>query len=239
MKKLIIVLAIVAAIVLVGAFVPLVNAEFRHTETYLEDEPYEATETYYEDEALAYGVVESYTDTGSYKERRRVVIGGVVFQDEIVQVFYPIGCVRLQNQDDVAGTFAVRFTFHSMDRSSAAQLCHPGFDFEDYLAAQNQEAYLHALDWDELDLECLVFFADKYDGERQLPLDPGQTDTVKYSGQDVDMDVNAWKWEYTVTEPTKEVEKERTVTKYRQVEKERLVIRYERVPIFSYLRSRF
>jgi hypothetical protein len=34
------------------------------------------------------------------------------------------------------------------------------------------------------------------------------------------------------------VEKERTVTRYRQVEKERLVIQYGKVPIFEYLRSR-
>jgi hypothetical protein len=35
------------------------------------------------------------------------------------------------------------------------------------------------------------------------------------------------------------VQKERTVTKYRQVEKERLVIQYRKVPIFEYLLSRF
>jgi len=35
------------------------------------------------------------------------------------------------------------------------------------------------------------------------------------------------------------VEKETTVTKYRQVEKGRVVIQYRKVPMFEYLRSRF
>jgi len=239
MKRVVIGIVMAVAVVLVVGFVPLMDVPYQDTETYYVDEPYAVTETYYETQPLAYEVVESYTDTESYQERRRIVIGEIVFQDEIVEVFYPIGCVTLQNKDSVSGTFAVQFTYYSMDRSSAAQLCHPDFDFTDYLAAEDQEAYLDALDWDRLDWEQFVFFADKYDGEEELALEPSQMDTAKYSAQDIDMDEDVWKWDYTITEGTKEVEKERTVTKYRQVERERTVTHYKKGSIFEYLLSRF
>jgi len=239
MKKIVISIVIVVAVVLIVGFVPLMDVPYQDTETYYVDEPYEVTETYYETEPLVYEVVESYTDTESYQERRRIVIGGIVFQDEIVEVFYPIGCVTLQNADSVSGTFALQFTYYAMDRSSAAQLCHPDFDFTDYLAAEDQEAYLDTLDWDKIDWEQFIFFADNYDGEEELTLEPSEMDTAKYSAQDIDMDEDVWKWDYTIAEGTKEVEKERTVTKYRQVERERTVTRYRKGSIFEYLRSRF
>ena len=239
MKKIVIGIVIAVAVVLVVGFVPLVDVPYQATETYLEDEPYEDTETYYETQSLAYEVVEFYTDTESYQERRRIVIGGIVFQDEIVEVFYPVSCVVLENKDSVSGTFAVQFACYAMDRGSAAQLCHPDFDFAEYLAAEDQEDYLDSLDWDELDLEQFMFFADKYDGEEQLTLEPAQTDTAKYSAQDVDLDEQVWRWDYTITAATKQVEKERTVTKYRQVERERTVTRYKKGSIFQYLRSKF
>ena len=134
MSKAIIGIVVAVAAILVVGFVPLMNLPYQDTETYYENEPYEATETYYETQPLTYEVTESYADTESYQERRRIVIGGIVFQDEIVEVFYPIGCVALQNKDSVSGTFAVQFTYYAMDRSSAAQLCHPDFDFTDYLS---------------------------------------------------------------------------------------------------------
>ena len=239
MKKTIVSVVIVVAIALIVGFVPLLDVPYQDTETYYMDEPYEATETYYEREPIAYEVVESYTDRGSYLERRRIVIGGTVFQDEIVEVLYPVGCVTLQNKDSVSGTFAVQFTYHAKDRSSAAQLCHPDFDFADYLAAEDQEAYLDTLDWNRLDWEQCMFFADRYDGEEELTLEPGQVGTAKYSAQGIDMDEDVWKWDYTIIEGTKEVEKERTVTKYRQVEQERTVTHYKKGSIFEYLRSRF
>ena len=238
MKRVVIGIVIVVAIVLVVGFVPLMDVPYQDTETYYVDEPYEVTETYYETELLDYEVVESYTETDSYMTRYQIVIGGIVFQDEIVEVFYPIGCVTLQNGDSVSGTFAVQFIYYAMDRSSAAQLCHPDFDFTDYLAAEDQEAYLDTLDWDILDWEAFIFFADKYDGEEELPLEPGQMGTAKYSAQGINMDEDMWKWDYTITEGTKEVEKERTVTKYRQVEQERLVTHYKKGSIFEYLLSR-
>lgn len=237
MKKIVIGI-IIATVILVVGFVPIMEAEYRYTETYCEDEPYEVTETYYETVPLAYEVVGSYTDTDSYEERRQIIIGGIVFQDEVVEVFYPIGCVTIQNKDSVDGTFSVHLTFYWLDRHDAAQLCHPDFEFTDYLAAEDPDSYLDELNWDRLDSEAFMFFAEKCDAEEILTLEPGETATVEYSAPEIDMDKDVWKWEYTTTESTKEVEQEKTVTKYRQVEKERLVIQYRKVPIFQYLRSR-
>jgi hypothetical protein len=240
MKRAVIGITITVAVALIVGFAPLMDVPYEATETYYEDEPYEATETYYETEPLAYEVVESHTDTESYQERRQIVIGGIVFQDEIVDVSYPVSCVTLKNKDDVSGIFAVQFTCYAMDRSTAAQLCHPDFDFDEYLAAEDQEAYLDSLDWDKLDLGQFTFFADQYDGEEgELSLEPGEMGTARYSAQDIDLSEQVWRWDYKITEGTKEVEKERTVTEYHQVEKERTVTRYEKGSIFEYLRSRF
>lgn len=70
---------------------------------------------------------------------------------------------------------------------------------------------------------------------RILDLEPGEEKTAECAGDYID------DWEYEVVSGTKEVEKERTVTKYRQVEKQRTVIkhrpetRYEKVTFLYYL----
>ena len=95
MKKLIIVLAIVAAIVWVGAFVPLVETayavtvQYEDTETYYVDEPYEVTETYSETVPLDYDVV-----------RNEAYVQGNTFH----------ASVEVRNEDDSAGTFLVEFS---------------------------------------------------------------------------------------------------------------------------------
>lgn len=214
MKKVVAGILIAAAIVLVGVFVPLVEAEFRHTETYLEDEPYEATETYHEWEPLRYEVVDSYVDTGTYLYHYRTQIGGLVWEGTR-EVPYPIARVVVQNLDDVPGEFEVSFTFYGMTKAT--------FDFF-------REAYGDDIPWDN---------AGTHRSSDSILIVPGGTGTATGVARDIDMDALEWKWVYTVAEPEKQVEMERTVTKYRQVEKERLVIRYETVPIFEYLRSRF
>jgi hypothetical protein len=214
---------------------------YQDTETYYVDEPYEGTETYYETQPLAYEVVESYTDTESYNERRRIVIGGVVFQDEIVEVFYPVGYVTVKNTDTVDGVFGIQFTFYAVDKSDAAIAGQglPDFDFKDYIAAEDPDSYLANRNWDNLDWDKVMIFCEQYNGQEDTVLEPAEITTVSYSVQDIDIDSMAWKWEYTIVEPTKEVEKERTVTKYRQVERERTVTLYRKGSIFEYLRSRF
>lgn len=239
MKKVVIPIVIVVAIIVVVGFVPLMNVPYQDTETYYVDEPYEATETYYEEQPLTYEVVEYYTDTESYEERRRIVIGGIVFQDEIVDVFYPVGYVTVKNTDTVDGVFGIQFTFHAVDKSTAAIAGQglPDFNFEDYLAAEDPDSYLASRNWDDLDWDAVMIFCEQYNGQKSTTLQPTEVATVSYSVQDIDIDKVAWKWEYTITESTKQVEMERTVTKYRQVERERTVTRYKKGSIFEYLRS--
>jgi hypothetical protein len=240
-KKVVIGIVIAVAVVVVVGFVPLMDVPYQVTETYYVDEPYEATETYYETQPLTYDVVKSYTDKGSYQERRRIVIGGIVFQDEIVTVFYPVGYVAVKNTDTIDGIFGINFTFYAVDKSDAAIAGQglPDFNFEDYLAAEDPDSYLASRNWDNLDWDKVMIFCEQYNGQENTTLQASEIATVSYSVQDIDIVKMAWKWDYTITEPTKMVEKERTVTKYRQVEQERLVTHYKKGSIFEYLRSRF
>jgi len=66
-----------------------------------------------------------------------------------------------------------------------------------------------------------------------LSLGIGEQKTAECPAESID------NWSYEVTPSTKEVEAERTVTKYRQVERERTVTRYKKGSIFEYLVSRF
>ena len=71
---------------------------------------------------LSYEVVDSFLEQDSFSERRQIIIGGQVFQDEIVEVFFPIGCVTLKNADSVSGTFTVRFQFYAWDKGTPENL---------------------------------------------------------------------------------------------------------------------
>jgi len=68
-----------------------------------------------------------------------------------------------------------------------------------------------------------------------LHLDPGEQETAECPADSIDT------WDYEVTPGTKEVEQEKTVTKYRQVEKQRTVtkqrleIYYKKVTLLDYL----
>jgi len=70
---------------------------------------------------------------------------------------------------------------------------------------------------------------------RTFSLSPGQEETAKCPAESID------DWDYEVTPGTKEVEQERTVTKYRQVERQRTVtmqlqeVRYKKVTLLDYL----
>jgi hypothetical protein len=161
----------------------------------LTEEP-ETPPTPYETEPLAYEVVESYTDKDSYNERRRIVIGGEVFQDEVVEVFYPVGCVTLQNTDKV----------DKLDAAIAGQGL-SDFKFDDYLAAEDPDSYLDSLDWDNLDWDKIMIFCEEYNRQENITLQPSETGTVTASVQDIDIGKMAWKWEYTIIAPTKMVEK--------------------------------
>lgn len=199
MKKVVISIVIAVAVVVVVGFVPLVGAEYRYTETYNEDEPYEVTETYTETEPLEYQILNR--QYGIAMEN--LPIG--------VEPSCPYASITVLNTDTASGTFIVHF----------------------YLT-----------------VECLIpigedtfsFASNDYQDSKELYLEPGKIGTLEkywvesdYVGDRCDIDA----WSDDITPDTKQVEKERTVTKYRQVEKERLVFQYNRVPIFEYLRSRF
>lgn len=82
--------------------------------------------------------------------------------------------------------------------------------------------------------------------EEELYLESNDTGTATYSIDNeypANCDVDSWS--YDITPDTKKVEKERTVTKYRQVEKQRTVTkqrpetRYKKVTLLEYLMKEF
>jgi len=78
--------------------------------------------------------------------------------------------------------------------------------------------------------------------EEELYLKPNKTGTATYSADNpYSGNCGFDSWSYDVTPDTKEVERERTVTKYREVEKQRMVIRqrqetrHKKVTLLDYL----
>ena len=115
MKKLIIALCVVLIAALVVCLVPLkevaysITVDYADVETYYENEPYQVTETYTEDVPLSFEI-NAYIDEDVTYERHQIIIGDIVFQDEIVEVIIYIACVEVKNTDDVAGEFIVSFS---------------------------------------------------------------------------------------------------------------------------------
>lgn len=199
MQKVIIGLGIVVAIAaLVVCLVPLkevayaVTVDYEDIATYYEDEPYLDTETYIDQVPLDFKA-DPYVRTETHQAQYTIIIGDVVFQDEIVEVEIHVANVDVMNLDDVSGNFSVSFS---------------GFE---------PEFSEHSL--------TMV-----------LELGPGELQTAKCLAEGTIDD-----WDYQVTPSTKAVEKERTVTKYRQVEKQRTVTkqrqetRYKKVTLLDYL----
>lgn len=214
MKKIAISIAIVVAVVLVVGFAPLMDVPYQAAETYYEDEPYEVREAYYEWEPLHYEVIDSYEDTGTYLYHYRTQIGDLVWEGTR-EVPYPIAKVVIRNMDDVPGEFGVSFAFRVLTKAT--------FDFF-------RQTYGVDIPWE---------MGSTHTSGDSILIMPGDTGTAAGIAQDIDMDAHEWKWEYTITEPVKQVEMERTVTKHRQVERQRTVTRCSRGSIFEYLRSRF
>jgi len=115
MKKIGITIGIIAVIALIVWLVPLktvaytVMVDYEDIETYYVDEPYEVTETYTKDVPLNFEA-ESYIETDIIEQHSQVIIGGIVFQDEIIEVPIEIACVKVRNTDDIAGDFVVSFS---------------------------------------------------------------------------------------------------------------------------------
>lgn len=115
MKIGIVIGVVIAVLALVVCLVPLkevayaVTVDYEDTETYYEDEPYNATETYTEDVPLTFEA-NDYIKSDTIEEHNRIVIGGIVIQDEIVEVPVQVACVDVKNIDDTAGNFTVSFS---------------------------------------------------------------------------------------------------------------------------------
>jgi len=80
------ILALVVCLVPVKEVTYTVTVDYQGIETYYEDEPYEAVESYTELVPLDYEVIKSYVENDTINEHRQIIIGGVVFQDEIVEI---------------------------------------------------------------------------------------------------------------------------------------------------------
>jgi len=233
--KVVIGIVITAIIALVVGFLPIMEVpytqtvQYQDTETYYEDEPYEAIETYSETEPLSYEIVKSYTDIELLREEwRQVIIGGVVFQDEVVKIFYPTGCVTLQNTDSVAGTVMIDFSFYALEKWYFEHT--ENFSWDTYKKLLDPPYGEHGKPVGE-----------SYHRSLGLNLKPRETTTAKISVHDINPDSDEFFWEFEVSQATKSVEMERTVTKYRQVEKERTVTkerpetRSKKVTLLDYL----
>jgi hypothetical protein len=115
MKVGIVIGVVIAILALVVCLVPLKEVayatmvDYEDTETYYEDEPYLANETYTEAVPLSFEA-DNYVRADTIEEHQRIVIGGIVIQDEVVEVPIKVACVKVKNTDDIAGNFTVSFS---------------------------------------------------------------------------------------------------------------------------------
>lgn len=131
---------------------------------------------------LDYEVVKSSIDTDTFNERRTLVIGDTVIQDEVVEVSYPIGCITLKNTDTVRGTFKIIFYFYAVDKFTAET---------------------HKKVFGDVDVAFIKMAGQRYMWSDILSLDPGATGTAKYKMPEINMDEDEWLWEFGVIPSTK------------------------------------
>lgn len=226
MKIGIVVGIVIAIAAIVVCLVPLkwvssqVTVDYEDTETYYENEPYEVTENYTEAVSCDYKVIASYDEIVKVLYRDDEEFPGVPrevgFGDPA-----PKGYVVVKNTDNITGTFTIHFSFCEWDEYMSGF-----FPIEEY---QEGEVTLHI---EPGESDVAVFLAYK------LGIGGGNGGMVE---EFFDYEPGGWSWEYTITEATKIVEQERTVTEYRQVEKQRTVtkqrleIYYEKVTLLDYI----
>ncbi|MCP3684057.1 MAG: DUF4352 domain-containing protein [bacterium] len=153
----------------------------------IDEEPYEETETYYELKTLEYEVSNSYIEDGSYESFSMF--------SSWVTVYYPIGFVELINTDTDAGQFVVNFTCYIIDYHTV-----------DILRASG--ATVHT------DEESIKNIGQGWSGQVEIYLEAGETGVVEYSMRDriPTYDDVYWTWDYEVTAPNVQIQKERAVT---------------------------
>ena len=105
----VVILALVACLVPLKQVAYAVTVDYQDTETYYEDEPYQVTENFTEDVPLTFNA-DDYIDQDVTYEHHQIIIGDVVFQDEIVEVTVYKACVKVKNTDQVSGDFVVSYS---------------------------------------------------------------------------------------------------------------------------------
>ena len=169
---------------------------------------YEDTETYYEDEP--YEETETYTEAMPLDYKKEAHFGSdIPWEGEgLVPTDIPITpfvYTEVQNTDTVPGTFHIHFYFSISHVSIIAA--------------------------------SIRFWSEGYDGNKELYLKPGETKTAKHHFYEVNLNdlkrSDDWSWGCEVTPDTKTVERERTITKYRQVEKQRTVTKQRPEPRYK------
>jgi hypothetical protein len=212
MQKVMIGLGIVAAIAaLMVCLVPLKEVAYDVTVDYEDTETYYESEPYEDIEIYYEDVRLEYAVVDSYLSTDTEWEGQGVVPSDIP--IRPLCCAEIQNVDTLPGTFDVEFSFTVSHVSISGG---------------------HIRGWVE-----------PYQASDELYLEPGITKTASHSFSEVNMNsllkTDGFSWNYDITPPTKQVEKQRTITKYRQVEKQRTVInqrqeiRYEKVTLLDYL----
>lgn len=243
-KRIIIGIVVAVAIIVFVGFAPILNVPYQDTETYYIDDvsqPYEAMETYYETVPLSYEVVQFYSDIEFFQVGKQIIVLGFVIKDETTDVAIPTGHITVKNTDSVEGVIGIHSTFCAVDKlkAVAAGLGPPDFDPEEYAAAEDPDSYLASRDWGDLDWDRLTSLCKQYNVQENKTIQPGVPAGFSVSNAAIDTSKMAWKWEYTITQAVKTVQKERTVTRYRQLERERTVTHYWKGSIFEYFRSGF
>ena len=223
------VLALVICLVPLKTVAYTVTVDYEDTETYYENEPYQVTENYTETVSCDYKVVKSYDEIVKVLYRDDEEFPGVPrevgFGDPA-----PKGYVVIKNTDDATGTFTIQFSFCAWAEYMSG--------FSPIKSYQEGEVTLYI---EPGGSDSAVFLAYKLgagEGEggmrEYFDFDTGESFYISY-------EPGGWDWEYTITEATKTIEQERTVTKYQQVEKQRTVTKqhqetlYKKVTLLDYL----
>jgi len=205
----ILVAALVVCLVPLKTVAYMVMVDYQDTETYYVDEPYEVSEP------LEYRELDSFTTEAVKDVRSHAVMRGYDLPDEIVEWPDFALYIAVQNLDDVPGTFEVRYTLTTADKSAAER--------QQWLIERTLEEYA------ELDREY-------YEGSIELYLEPGEVRAAicPPGGIYIAPDRVPFSHEHEITPDTK------TKTNYRQVEKQRTVTkqrpetRYKKATLLDY-----
>ena len=271
---------VTAIVALVVCLVPLkevaytVIVDYQDVETYYEDEPYEVIETYYEYEP--YQVTETYYETGPIEQPSTVDIPDL--QDTTQDIFetfreanrlraksyevleaksrYETAYVTLRNTDKSAATFTVSFSFlvtgldrdwndghlyTTTDSSQAEREIYLGPGEEGTVSASAKYfGATSSMTWSYTVWPGIEFPAQSTpSGGGLAEVREGISELLERYRASKGSIENVEK-QRTVTK-YRQVEKQRTVTKYRQVKKERTIIkqrpetRYKKVTLLDYL----